>query len=102
MIKSAVSHCICLNHHFYITHAPDPLPLFKSAVNRNNQETKVGEITCPTSVIVVDRLAVILYLYSALEMCGCSCKRSSIQEQTNIPPTPCVTHIAHYMQFTIH
>lgn len=100
--QSVVSHCIFFFHHFQINHAPDPLLLFTFTVNSNNKETKVQEIACPTSVIVIERLAVILYLYSALEICGFCCKCSLIQGQTNIPPTPYMTHIEQYVQFTIH
>jgi len=69
---------------------------------RNNKETKVEEIVCPTSVIVIERLAVILYLYSALEIHGSCCKCSLIQGQTNIPPIPHMTHIEHYVKLTIY
>lgn len=89
-------------NHSLITHAPDPLLLFDFTVTSDNKETKVEEMTCPTSVIIIERLAIILYLYSALEICGFCCKCSLIQGQTNIPPAPCMTHITQYVHFTIH
>lgn len=97
-LKAVVS----LFHHFQINHAPDPLPLFNFTVISNNKETKVEEIACPTSVIVIERIAIILYLYSALEICGFCCKCSLIQGHTVILPTPYMTHIEQYVQFTIH
>ncbi len=100
---SAVGYCIIIfSHPIQINHAPDPVLLFNFTVTSNNNETKVEDIACPTSVIVIETLAIILYLYSALEICGFCCKCSLIQGQTNIPPTPNMTHIEQYVQFTIH
>lgn len=100
IMQSAVGHCVFFFfpflHHFQINHAPDPLLLFNFTVRGNNKETKVEEIACPTSVIVTERPAIILYLYSALEICAFCCKCSLIQGQTNIPPTPYMTHIEPY------
>lgn len=90
--QPAVGHCTIFIYYFNIISRLLTLQICAYcsifAATSNNKETKVGEITCPTSVIVIERAAVILYLYSALEIRAFCCKRSLIQGQTNIPPTP--------------
>lgn len=69
IIQSAVGHCIFF---FFLIAKLIMLQILAYCsillLTRNNKETKVEEIACPTSVIVIERLAIILYLYSALQI----------------------------------
>lgn len=103
--QSAVGCCIFLFFFFIISklimlqiHCYCSILLLPVTIKKQKLKT----LLCPTSVIVTERLAIILYLYSALEICGFCCKCSLIQGQTNIPPTPYMTHIEQYVLFTLH